>query len=170
MAKSPPIRVTAEGLREAQAALRKMGASAEELKRVNEQAAELVLDDALDRVPRRTGTLARSHRIVATQSSATITAGTGGLKYTRIIHFGWASRGLGRGGSAMDARLLAKRAGFTDKTAGKVARRRNRVRGGPIKPNPWLYGALDKRRDDVIKTYERQIDRIAQAVERTANR
>jgi hypothetical protein len=33
----------------------------------------------------------------------------------------------------------------------------NRSRGGPIAPNPFLYEALDDRRDEVKEAYENQI-------------
>lgn len=34
---------------------------------------------------------------------------------------------------------------------------RNRIRGGPIKPNPWFYRAIEAKADGVQESFERQI-------------
>ena len=35
-----------------------------------------------------------------------------------------------------------------------------RAQGGPIRPNPFLYDALDKRREEVANAFARYIDDI----------
>jgi hypothetical protein len=38
------------------------------------------------------------------------------------------------------------------------------AQGGPIKPNPFLYRALDERRDEVFAAYTEAVERIAAKV------
>jgi hypothetical protein len=42
--------------------------------------------------------------------------------------------------------------------------RKDPARGGPIKPNPFLYRALDERRDEVFAAYTEAVKRIAAKV------
>jgi hypothetical protein len=43
-------------------------------------------------------------------------------------------------------------------------RRKEPAVGGPIKPNPFLYRALDERRDEVFAAYKEAVERIAAKV------
>lgn len=45
------------------------------------------------------------------------------------------------------------------KTLGTVTRRA--VRGGPIKPNPFIYDAIDSKRNAVFEEYEQQLEQRA---------
>lgn len=63
------------------------------IKAANKQAAEMVAEEGRVRVPRRTGRLAKSIKAQATQSSASVKAGSGKrVPYAGVIHFGWLRR------------------------------------------------------------------------------
>ena len=104
------------GLKELNRALTRMGASVEDLRRVSEQAASLVAERAIQRVPVRKGRLRGSIKSRGTKTAGIVKAGRGGtVPYAGPIHFGW--------------------------------RERN------IEPQPFLYDALDDRRDDIVRHY-----------------
>lgn len=113
--------------------------------------------------------------------------------YGPIIHFGWSTRGLqkraaatkgvnAKGKVTVKASREAFRtelvgAGFSKRTADKAfktgrARKLkgadvmvDRVRGGPIAPNPWMYATAGDRERAVFERYERETDAIAKAFE-----
>jgi hypothetical protein len=43
--------------------------------------------------------------------------------------------------------------------------RKDPARGGPIKPNPFLYRALDERRDEVFAAYTEAVKRITAKID-----
>lgn len=160
-----------EGLAEAQAALRRAGADAEQLKDVNKEAAGVVADASESTAPRRSGRLAGAHSAESTQRYGLVVVD---VPYAGAIHFGWSTRGLGTGRTKQDLQAALGGA-FSQRTLGKAARlakvrtsrktgvTRGAVRGGPIKPTPWIYEAGDRRADDVIGKYEGHMDAIADA-------
>ena len=105
--------------------------------------------------------------------------------YGPIVHFGWSTRGLQKRAAATKAtnakgKVTAKAsreafraelvgAGFSKRAADKAFRTAqarklkgsdvmvDRVRGGPIKPNPWFYDVADDRTAAVYERYEREI-------------
>lgn len=182
------VRLEMEGLASLQQSMKKAGAQAAELAGANQAVVDLIASSAKREVPVRSGKLKQSIHGTATQRVGTLIAGASSVPYAGPIHFGWATRGLGRGKtkkeligqigslSAFSRRKGTKRYGgagiFTDKALRLAANRENRgagakkksVRGGPIRPNPFLYRALDHRFDDVVAEYDKHIDGIAAAV------
>lgn len=65
-----------------------------ELKRINQEAAELVAMRAEMLVPVRSGRLRDTIRAAGTQKSGRVRAGFKRVPYAGPIHFGWASRGI----------------------------------------------------------------------------
>ena len=130
--------VRVEGAREVRRQLRALQdaidqqAAKGDLKAMNLEAAQIVKREALNLVPVRTGLLKSSIREAAAQRSARVRAGYKRVPYAGPIHFGWASR---------------PNAGLG-------------WRGGPIRPNTFLYDALDRRRGEVADSYERQLQRV----------
>lgn len=112
--------------------LRKLDNEVEDLKDFHTDLAELVMKQALIRVPVKSGTLRDTIRASGTKSKAVVRAGFAKVPYAGPVHFGWATR-------------PAPFMGW---------------RGGPIRPNPFLYDALDERRDEVIKAYEEKIEHL----------
>lgn len=106
----------------------------QELKKVYQYSAKLVARNALPRVPRRTGRLASTMRIVTTKNGGYVRmGGKRTAPYAGPIHFGWPTRPN-----------LAKD-----------------WYGGPIYPNPFLYAALDAERDAVEDAFYRGIMKVA---------
>ena len=101
-----------------------------ELKDAHKQAAAVVVRDAVLLVPKRSGALAKTIRAAGLQSSAEVRAGRASVPYAGPIHFGWPNR----------------------------PNKAKKWRGGPIRPNPFLYKAVDRRRNDVLKVYERRVN------------
>jgi len=96
MAVEPGIKVT--NLREINRALKNVGAPKEEIKKAGQESGQLVVNEARNLVPVRTGALRDSIRIGATASSKiTIRAGNNrsgksGVPYANPIHWGWYKR------------------------------------------------------------------------------
>lgn len=91
------------------------------LKKVHIESADIVARRATVLVPRRTGALAATIRVSARERSGSVKAGKRSVRYAGPIHFGWPNR----------------------------PNEAKEWYGGPIAPNPFLYDALDDRRDDV---------------------
>lgn len=86
------------GLRETQRRLRKMDReAAKKLRVANKSAAEIVKEDAKDhQVPVRSGKLQRSIGVKASQTSASVKAGTKAtVPYGNPVHWGWQVRPQG---------------------------------------------------------------------------
>ena len=103
-----------------------------DLSAMNLEAAQIVKREALSLVPVRTGLLKSTIREAGTQRTSRVRAGFKRVPYAGPIHFGWASRPNAQFG----------------------------WRGGPIRPNTFLYDALDRRRGEVVDSYERQLQRV----------
>ena len=73
--------------------MRKAGADMKELKEVNWRAADIAKPEAVARAPRgRTGKLAGSIRVGATQKAGIIRAGRKTVPYAGPINYGWPAR------------------------------------------------------------------------------
>ena len=101
-----------------------------EMRQANKDAAEVVARQAKIEVPRRSGRLAKSIGTLATQSRGQVRVGSASVPYAGPVHFGWPSR--------------------PNKAKG--------WRGGPIRPNPFIYTALDKRRGAVLEVYRGRVE------------
>jgi hypothetical protein len=145
----PGVRVV--GLKQFQKELRALGDDAQDdLKRAHAAAAKIVEDAARPNVPvsgarsvisgrpywppgpSNSGAFRGSLRSSGTRRGGYVRAGKKLVPYAGPVHFGWPSR----------------------PDAGKG------WRGGPIRPNPFLYDALDKRREQVAEAFARYIDDI----------
>ena len=115
-----------EGARELRAALKKAGDDASDLKDLHKEVGDLVAGEAKTIVPRRSGTLAGTIRASRAKGAALVRAGTSGIPYAGVIHFGWP--------------------------------------GHNIEPQPFLYDAVDARKDEVIRLYEERVAEIAAKV------
>jgi HK97 gp10 family phage protein len=119
-----PGAIQVEGLKENLRDLRKFKEvdTLNAIKAANKEAAELVAEQGRVEVPERSGRLKRSIAVRATQSSASVKAGSGKrVPYAGVIHFGWLRR--------------------------------------HIRPQPFLYKALDKRLQEVYEAYNKQIEK-----------
>lgn len=160
------------GLDEMLAALKAAHASVGDMKDANREIAALLVPPSQREAPVRSGRLRGSIGAAATTRAAVLEAGVGDVAYAGPIHFGWPTRGLGAGRSKeslIGALGSAGNRSVSDKTLRKTARQssrsRGRVRGGPIRPNPFLYRAIDARIGDIEDAYERRVDAISAAVE-----
>lgn len=73
--------------------MRKAGADMKELKEVNRRAADIAKPEAVARAPRgKTGKLAGSIRVGATQKAGIIRAGRKTVLYAGPINYGWPAR------------------------------------------------------------------------------
>lgn len=90
-----PARV--RGATELQRTLRQAGADMEDLKAVNERAAEIVLPVAERLAPKRSGALKDTLRVGASKRAGIVRAGNNrktGVPYAGPIHWGWPARGI----------------------------------------------------------------------------
>lgn len=164
-----------QNLREMQQALRRAGGTPDDAKRMNRDVVdELIVPEAKREVPVRRGRLKESIRSDSTAVYGYILAGSrGDVAYGGVIHFGWSTRGLGRlvAGTAKERRAalssaLERSSGtrtLTSRATNKAARHalggknRGAVRGGPIRPQPFIYDAIDHRANEVEDFYDRQL-------------
>lgn len=201
MAGGPAISLS--GLKEAQAALRKVGGTPDDQRKLNRQVIdELIVPRAKIEVPVRSGALKQSIRSDATPTYGFVLAGRAGtLNYGPVVHFGWATRGMGRGttrkqlmaafesasaanfsGNSFGRRAVYRATRRTKQDKGPLVERngqgrytsmthrstqivRNRVRGGPIKPNPFVYDAISSQAEGVFNSFARQIEQRARIEE-----
>lgn len=156
-------------------ALKAVGGTPADQKAMNlEVTRDEIVPRAKVEVPVRSGDLRDSIRADATAVFGIILAGHRlEIPYGSVIHFGWATRGLGRlaqGDTAAQKRKSLKaaqmhsgRMSLAGSTLNKAARQavggpgRNPVRGGPIRPQPFIYEAIDARADAVVHNFEAQI-------------
>lgn len=157
--------------------MRKAGGSLEDLEAVNREAAGLIQADAVRRAPKRSGALQRSITVDASPTTGKVIS-QGSLVYGPVIHFGWVTRNAARGlsrkeaqsklGGALTRRSINKsvagQKSRVSRRGGQVVATRGKIRGGPIKPQPYLYEAADARVDEVFKAYEKRADDIAKAL------
>lgn len=130
--------IRVDGLRELQAELRAVDrALPKQLREANKQAATVVADRAKVLVPVRSGRLRGSIGVRAGQRDAQVKAGSAArVPYAGPISFGWPGR----------------------------PNRARGWRGGPIRPQPFLYEARDQRIGAVIAVYEKRINQLTRSV------
>ena len=87
--------VEVEGARQLRKALTELGDDAvDDLKAVNMEGVDVVLAEALTRVPVRSGRLYETVRGSATKTRGTIRAGFKKVPYAGPVHFGWPARNI----------------------------------------------------------------------------
>jgi hypothetical protein len=128
-------RIEVQGVKVVTKRLRQMDdGTKQELKSVYVQSANIVLRNALPRVPVRSGNLKSTLRVSSSTRSGSVRAGgKRSAPYAGPIHFGWPNRPN-----------LAKD-----------------WYGGPIRPNTFLYAALDARRAEVEDAFFRGVMKVA---------
>lgn len=128
-------RIEVQGVTVVSKQLRQMGdGTKKELKSVYIKSAAVVFRNAMPRVPVRTGRLKSTMRVTASVRSGAVRAGgKRSAPYAGPIHFGWPNR------------PQLQRDWY----------------GGPIRPNPFLYSALDARRDQVEVMFSRGVMKVA---------
>ena len=131
MAKQP-LSVKTQGMRELRKNLSMLDDDFEDLKELHLDLAEMVAERAASLAPVRTGTLQQTIRASGTKTAGRVRAGFKRVPYAGPVHFGWATR--------------------PDAAKG--------WRGGPIHPNPFLYDALDQRRNQVFNAYFQGVKKI----------
>lgn len=191
-----PPTFAAEGMKEAQKALKAAGGTPDDQRRLNRQIVDmLIVPRAKVEVPVRSGHLKGTIRSDATPALGIVLVGRAGtVNYAGPIHFGWSTRGLGNlgtrkqvlaaferdlganwGQTTLTRRAILKTTRRTKQTKGPLNERnaqgrytagthrstqvvRNRLRGGPIKPNPFVYEAIDARQEAVHDEFVRQLE------------
>jgi len=127
--------IEVQGVKILQRRLKRMDdGTVKELKRVYFLSADIVRRNAEPRIPVRSGRLKGSLRTTATTRGGYVRAGSKArVPYAGPIHFGWPNR------------PNINKEWF----------------GGPIRPNPFLYSALDARREEVIDAFYTGVTRLA---------
>ena len=127
-----PLSVKTQGMRELRKNLSMLDDDFEDLKELHLDLAEMVAERAASLAPVRTGRLRQTIRASGTKTGGRVRAGFKRVPYAGPVHFGWATR--------------------PDAAKG--------WRGGPIHPNPFLYDALDQRRNQVFNAYFQGVKKI----------
>ena len=121
------------GYRQLKKELRQLGDEAvASLKQTNKEAADLVADTARPDIPVRSGRLKSTLRTTGTMRGGVVRMGRKTIPYAGPIHFGWPNRPNAAKG----------------------------WRGGPIRPNPFLYEAMDRRVTEVMAIYSKYLETL----------
>jgi hypothetical protein len=121
------------GYRQLKKELRQLGDEAvASLKQTNKEAADLVADTARPDIPVRSGRLKGTLRTTGTMRGGVVRMGRKAVPYAGPVHFGWPNRPNAAKG----------------------------WRGGPIRPNPFLYEAMDKRVGEVMAIYSKYLETL----------
>ena len=131
-------RIEVDGISSLARTLRKVGEedARDFLIEANRESARIVEDAARPLVPRRSGKLLATLKSSGSAKGGVVQVGKKLVPYAGPVHFGW----------------------FKPRVWGKTIARR------PIKPQPFLYEALDKRRQDVEETYYKRLDELLNKV------
>jgi hypothetical protein len=86
--------VKVEGLKKAQAALRKAGADMSDMPDLMHEIGSLVVDDAVPEIPELTGRLKATLRAGRGKTKAVVRMGGARAKYAGVIEYGWPERGI----------------------------------------------------------------------------
>ena len=121
------------GYRQLKKELRQLGDEAvASLKQTNKEAADLVADTARPDIPVRSGRLKGTLRTTGTMRGGVVRMGRKAVPYAGPVHFGWPNRPNAAKG----------------------------WRGGPIRLNPFLYEAMDKRVGEVMAIYSKYLETL----------
>ena len=126
-------RVEIKGYGQLRRQLKRLGDEAiDGLKQLNKEVADIVADTARPNIPVRSGRLKETLRTSGTARGGYVRLGKKAVPYPGPIHFGWPNR--------------------PDPTQG--------WRGGPIRPNPFLYEAMDRRVGEVLGAYSKYLETL----------
>ena len=142
MAGKPVVRV--EGAKELSKRFRDAGGTVKELSGAYRAVARSLVPPAQSAAPHgASGDLARSVKGLGQRSQAQLAAGSAKVPYAGPIHFG----------------------NPTVKTFPARKLNPKRVSGtlGVIKPNPWLYRTADKRRGEIVDTFDEHVGKVLRA-------
>jgi hypothetical protein len=128
--------IEVQGVKELTRQLRKMDdGTVKELKSIHIESANIVYRNAMPRVPVRSGKLKSTMRVSGSTRSGSVRAGgKRSAPYAGPIHFGWPNR----------------------------PNMQKSWYGGPIRPNTFLYDALDARRSAVEDLFFRRVSKLAE--------
>lgn len=128
------LKLEVSGLNDLQRQLRtRPPALQRQLRETNREAARMVGDTAAVLVPVRSGRLRSTIRATGGQREASVRAGnTTTVPYAAPVHWGWPGRPNPERG----------------------------IRGGPIRPQPFIYRAFDRRIVEVRDRYETNLHRV----------
>lgn len=118
------------------ATLRRAGGDLQDLRAANRRAVETVRPVAAALAPRRTGRLAATIRVGATVRAGILRAGRKTVPYAGAVHWGWATRPNPAKG----------------------------VRGGPIRPHPFMTRAAQATEPVWVPIYQAEIVSALRAV------
>lgn len=136
--RGPVVRV--EGAKELARAFRAAGGATRELSAAYRAIARELVGPARSEAPRDSGRLAASVRGTARATSAALQAGGARLVYAGPVHFG-----------VPRTRTYPARKPGALRSSGTL---------GAREPNPFLYRAIDSRRDEVLEAYERNVAEV----------
>lgn len=136
-------RIQVEGVSSLARAFRKAGeeGARDFLIAANKEAAATVEAAARPLVPTRNGSLLATLKSSGAAKGGVVQIGRARVPYAGPVHFGW----------------------FKPRVWGSTTARR------PIRPNPFLFEALDKRRAQVEETYFKRLDELLGFVTKEAN-
>jgi hypothetical protein len=135
--------VRVEGGAKLRRELRAAAGDLDDLKDANAAAADYVAGIARSRAPVRTGALRATVRGNRAAGRATVSSGSATVLYAGPIHWGWPTRGV-------------------TKTKGKNGKR---LRGGPIRPNRFIWDTAQEYRDEWLPAYEQNVQSILDRID-----
>lgn len=115
----------------------------QELKAINKELAQPLVEEAKKRAPVRSGKLRDSIRPGATQKVAYVMAGKKAVPYAGPIHWGWPKERKAKSGRGMEST--------------------NR-RGGAIPANPFLVEALAAKKEELNREAEKRLQQFVDRV------
>jgi hypothetical protein len=129
-APKPSVTVTVEGLSELRARLARFEKELlPQITAVNREAAQDVKAAALERVPRRSGRLAKSIKATASRTRGLVRAGGDLVPYAGVISFGWPAHDIAPQPFLLDA-LDARRETIVELYAKRIESLSEEVHGG----------------------------------------
>lgn len=84
------------GLRQTVRDLEKLGVQVGDLKVAFKSIGQLVADNARERAPKRTGTLANTIKASNTKNKAVVRAGSKAVPYAGVINYGWPAHNIAK--------------------------------------------------------------------------
>lgn len=127
----------------------------QELKAINKELAQPLVEEAKKRAPVRSGKLRDSIRPGATQKVAYVMAGKKAVPYAGPIHWGWPKERL---------KSSARSRGVLRSDAKEKHLEKTNRRGGAIPANPFLVEALAAKKDELNREAEKRLQQFVDRV------